>query len=104
MAAGREPTAAMSSQTFSDVTIDLVERIAARDDVPGIAFAIDEDGRAGTARGATPLGEVEVRFDLIPETAEMIVTILRKPPFVPASLLWSEFSRAIDRARADSSP
>ena len=83
------------------MTIDLLERIAARDDVAGFVFDIDDDRRAGTARGATPLGEVEIRFDLIPDSAEMIVTIRRKPPFLPASLLWSEFSRAIDRARAE---
>ncbi|MEO3475484.1 hypothetical protein AAFN86_26770 [Roseomonas sp. CAU 1739] len=92
----------MSSQTFSDVTIDLLERIAARDDLGRFAFDFDEDRRAGTARGATPLGEVEVRFGLVPDSAELIVTVLRKPPFLPASLLWSEFSRAIARARTES--
>ncbi len=92
----------MSSQTFSDVTFDLLERIAARDDVAGFAFAFDDDRRAGTACGATPLGEVDIRFDLVPESAEMTVTIMRKPSFLPASVLWSEFSRAIDRARAES--
>ena len=92
----------MSSQTFSDVTIDLLERIAARDDVAGFAFDIDPDRRTGTACGATPLGEVAIRFDLVPERAEMTVTILRKPSFVPTALLWSEFARAIERARAAS--
>lgn len=99
---GPEPFAAMSSQTFSDVTFDLLERIAARDDVAGFAFTFDDDRRAGTACGATPLGEVEIRFDLMPESAALSVTIVRKPSFLPASLLWSEFGRAIDRARAES--
>ncbi|HWT08250.1 MAG TPA: hypothetical protein VN329_03745 [Roseomonas sp.] len=92
----------MPSQTFSDVTIDMLERIAARDDAAGFEFCIDEDRRAGTAAGITPFGEVAARFALDAERAELAVTILRKPPFLPATLLWSEFSRAIDRARAES--
>ena len=92
----------MSSQIFNDVTLDMLERIAARVDVAGVAFRIDEDQRSGTAAGNTPLGEVELRFDLAAERAELSVTILRKPPFLPAGMLWSEFSRAIERARAES--
>lgn len=92
----------MSSQTFSDVTLDLLERIAARDDVAGAAIQIDANRRSGTAAGTTPLGEVELRFELAAERAELSVTILRKPPFLPAPLLWSEFSRVIERARAES--
>lgn len=91
----------MPSQTFSDVTLDMLERIAARDDAARFEFRIDDDRRAGTAAGNTPLGEVEARFALDADRAELAVTILRKPPFLPASLLWSEFSRAIDRARAE---
>lgn len=92
----------MPSQTFSDVTLDMLERIAARDDAAGFEFRIDDDRRAGTAAGSTPLGEVAARFALDADRAELAVTILRKPPFLPAALLWSEFSRAIDRARAES--
>lgn len=91
----------MSSQTFNDVTLEMLERIAARDDAAGVAFQIDEDGRSGTAAGTTPLGEVALRFDLAPERAELSVSILRKPAFLPAWVLWSEFSRVIDRARAE---
>jgi len=92
----------MSSRTFSDVTIDILERIAARDDAAGLEFRIDADRRAGTVAGTTPLGEVEARFELAGECDELAVTILRKPPFLPTALLWSEFSRAIERARAES--
>jgi hypothetical protein len=90
----------MSSQTFPDVTLDMLERIARREDAAGFAMQIDEDRRAGTAGGSTPLGPVEVRFALAPDTAELSVTILRKPPFLPAAMLWAEFGRALEAARA----
>ena len=45
----------MSRQTFSDVTIDILERIAARGDAAGFALLIDDDRRSGTLAGATPL-------------------------------------------------
>jgi hypothetical protein len=92
----------MSSRTFSDVTIDILERIAARDDAAGLDFRIDDDRRAGTVAGSTPLGEVEARFEFAIECGDLAVTVLRKPPFLPTALLWSEFSRAIERARAES--
>lgn len=91
----------MSSRTFSDVTIDMLDRIAARDDAAGMVFLIDDDGRTGTVSGSTPLGEVEAGFAFEAERAELAVTILRKPPFLPSTLLWSEFARAIERARAE---
>ena len=91
----------MSRQTFSDVTIDILERIAARGDAAGFALLIDDDRRSGTLAGATPLGEVEARFDFAPEPAELVVTILRKPPFLPVTLMWAEFARAIERARTE---
>lgn len=92
----------MSSRTFSDVTIEILDRIAARDAAAGLTFHIADDRRSGSVAGPTPLGEVEARFELVPERGELAVTILRKPPFLPTSLLWSEFSRAIERARAES--
>ena len=92
----------MSSRIFSDVTIDVLERTAARDDAAGFEFRLDDDRRSGTVAGTTPLGEVEARFDLTAERDELAVTILRKPPFLPTSLMWSEFSHAIERARAES--
>lgn len=92
----------MLSQTFSDVTRDMLERIAARDDAAGFEFRIDDDRRAGTVTGTTPLGEIEAGFALDAERAELAVTILRKPSFLPVALLWSEFARAIGRARAES--
>ncbi|GGJ22832.1 hypothetical protein GCM10011320_32560 [Neoroseomonas lacus] len=92
----------MSSRVFSDVSIDILDRIAARDDAAGFEFRIDDDHRSGTVAGTTPLGEVEASFDFVADRAELAVTILRKPPFLPTALLWSEFARAIERARAES--
>lgn len=91
----------MSSQSFPDVTIALLERVAAQEDAARFAIAIDADGSGGTMLGATPLGEVEAHFTLLPDEAEMSVTILQKPAFLPASLLWSEFARALACARDD---
>lgn len=91
----------MSSRTFSDVTIDILERIAARGGAAGLEFRINDDRRSGSVAGTTPVGEVEARFELGAAGEELAVTILRKPPFLPTNMLWSEFTRAIVRARAE---
>ena len=88
----------MSSHVFPGVSLALLERLAARTSNSNYSLQISEDQRSGTASGRTPLGDVELRFDFVPEEEVLTLTIVRKPVMVPAPLFWAEFRRILREA------
>ncbi|HKM61297.1 MAG TPA: hypothetical protein VJY39_02290 [Acidisphaera sp.] len=88
------------SHTFSGVTLAVLQRMSEtnRNDY---VLVLDEERRTGTVTGKSPLGDVAVRFDYTIERAEMRLTVLKKPMFVPLPMLWAEFSLALREATTD---
>ena len=65
-----------------------------RSDV-AIGFKLSADGKSGTVSGKLPRGDVVIGFDYTEAPAELTLTILEKPMFVPVPLLWADFSYAL---------
>jgi hypothetical protein len=86
-----------SSRTFSGVTLPILERMQAANDSP-YTMGLNADGRSGTVSGKSPLGDVVIGFDYAEAQAEVTLTILEKPRFVPVPLLWAEFTYALRSA------
>jgi hypothetical protein len=59
------------------------------------AMNLNADGKSGTVSGKSPLGDVVISFDYAAAQAEVTLTVLEKPMFVPVPLLWAEFSYAL---------
>jgi hypothetical protein len=83
-----------NSRTFSSVTPAVLERMRATNDSP-YTMKLNSDGKSGTVSGKSPLGDVVIGFDYAEAQAEVTMTILEKPMFVPVPLLWAEFSYAL---------
>jgi hypothetical protein len=86
------------SQTFTGVTMAVLACMRATNDSDH-AMVLNADGRSGTLSAKSPLGDVVIGFDYAEARAEVTLTILEKPMFVPAPLVWAEFSYALRSAR-----
>ena len=96
-----DPHAAMSkSHTFPGVTIPLLECMSA---VNRGRYVLnrDEGKDTGTLTAKSGVGEVVVQFAYAREQAEMKVTVLKKPIFMPPPVVWAEFSLAMREAAAE---
>jgi hypothetical protein len=82
------------SRTFTGVTPAVLKHMRAANDSPYI-MNLSADGKSGTVSGRSPLGDIVIRFDYAGARAEVTLTILEKPMFVPVPLLWAEFSYAL---------
>jgi hypothetical protein len=86
------------SRTFTGVTMAVLESMRATNDSP-YAMVLNADGKSGTVSGKSPLGDVVIGFDYVEAQAQVTLTILEKPMFVPAPLVWAEFAYALRSAR-----
>jgi hypothetical protein len=91
-----------SSHTFSGVTPEVLKRLHASNEAD-YTLDLNVTGTCGTIVAKSGVGEVVVAFDYVTERAEVTLTILNKPMFVPAPLVWAEFSLALRKASADPS-
>jgi hypothetical protein len=57
------------------------------------------DGPAGTATSQTPLGDCVVEFQHDRATAELKLTLVRKPWLLPEGLLWDGFVTMLQQCR-----
>ena len=85
------------TRTFPGVTLAVLQRMRAMSD-EDYSLVLNADGKSGTLSGKSPLGDVVIGFEYAEERAEVTLTIIEKPIFVPISLLWAEFSYAVRRA------
>jgi len=91
-----------SQHTFQDVTPEILDHLANQPgEADSLSLTFHETGLSGEAKGMSSLGEVSVGFEYRPESAELTLTVLKKPILVPVPLLWAEFSQALRRARAE---
>ena len=86
-------------QTFRGVTIAVLQQMRAVNN-GDFTLEFEQHGVSGTVAGGTPLGNVVLHFHYAEERAEMTLTILKKPMFVPFPILWAEFSRTVREAAA----
>jgi hypothetical protein len=91
-----------SSHTFSGVTPEVLKRLHASNE-SNYTLDLNVNGASGTITAKSGVGEVVVAFDYVAERAEVALTILNKPTFVPAPLVWAEFSLALRNASVDPS-
>ena len=89
-----------SSHTFSGVTPEVLKRLHASNE-SDYTLDLYANGASGTIVAKSGVGEVVVAFDYVAERAEVALTILNKPTFVPAPLVWAEFSLALRNASVD---
>ena len=64
----------------------------------GLELRPDDDFR-GVAEGSTPLGAVEAVYVI--EVAVVVVTVRKKPAFLPASMVESQIAGGLARALAE---
>ena len=91
-----------SSHTFFGVTPEVLKRLHASNE-SDYTLDLYANGASGTIVAKSGVGEVVVAFDYVAERAEVALTILNKPTFVPAPLVWAEFSLALRNASVDPS-
>ena len=91
-----------SSHTFFGVTPEVLKRLHASNE-SDYTLDLYANGASGTIVAKSGVGEVVVAFDYVAERAEVALTILNKPTFVPAPLVWAEFSLALRNASAEPS-
>lgn len=67
------------------------------------ALQLDPDGVGGLLTTHTPMGDVVVRFSHNSERAELTLTIVKKPMFVPTSLILAQTAQVLRRAAEQAS-
>jgi hypothetical protein len=88
-----------ASRTFASVTADLVHRIKqVAHEQHNVTFE-PPDGTKGTATGRTPFGDCIVHFAHDAAQAVLVMTLVKKPMVLPATLMWSAFSAELERLR-----
>jgi len=88
------------SRSFSDVTPEILSRMKELGRAEhGIVYD-PPDGPVGTATSQTPLGECVIEFAHDAATAELTLTLVKKPWLLPEGMLWSGFIATLDRCRA----
>ena len=89
------------SRSFSDVTPEILSRMKELGRAEhGIVYD-PPDGPVGTATSQTPLGECVIEFAHDAATAELTLTLVKKPWLLPEGMLWSGFIATLDRCRAE---
>ena len=91
-----------SSHTFFGVTPEVLKRLHTSNE-SDYTLDLYANGASGTIVAKSGVGEVVVAFDYVAERAEVTLTILNKPMFVPAPFVWAEFSLALRNASAEPS-
>lgn len=89
-----------NTHRFANVTPAVLAQMHAMNG-SGLTIDLNRDGRSGTARGKSPLGQLVITFDYDATQAEVKFDIIEKPKFVPTPLVVAEFSQALRRARAE---
>ena len=89
------------SRSFSDVTPEILSRMKELGRAEhGIVYD-PPDGPVGTATSQTPLGECVIEFAHDAATAELTLTLVKKPWLLPEGMLWSGFIATLDRCRTE---
>ena len=89
------------SRSFSDVTPEILSRMKELGRAEhGIVYD-PPDGPVGTATSQTPLGECVIEFAHDAATAELTLTLVKKPWLLPEGVLWSGFSETLERYRRE---
>jgi len=87
-----------NSRTFRGVTLAVLNRMREANergtDKNSYAFHLNPNGKTGILSGKSSVGDITIGFDYAETLAEVTVTILNKPMFVPAALVWAELSYA----------
>jgi hypothetical protein len=88
-----------NSRIFRGVTLAVLNRMREANEPAtnknSYAFHLNPDGKTGIISGKSSVGDVVIGFDYAETRAEVTVTILNKPMFVPAALVWAELSYAL---------
>jgi hypothetical protein len=93
-----------SSRTFSGVTVEVLTRMQEFGRAKyGIIYDPPE-GLARTATARTPFGECVIATVYQEDTAELTLTLLKKPWLLPEGLLWNGFVETLARCRAPGDP
>jgi hypothetical protein len=91
-----------NSRIFRGVTLAVLNRMReAKEPVMNqnsSAFDLNPDGKTGIISGRSSVGDVVIGFYYDETRAEVTVTILKKPMFAPAALVWAELSYALRSA------
>lgn len=82
---------------FRGITAEVLNRLREGDDGSNV-LDLESNGSGGRLTRRTPLGEVVIRFDHDAQRAELTVTVLKKPFFLPTIALWAEMSNALENA------
>ena len=91
-----------STRTFSGVTVEILSRMKEFGSAEyGIVYDPPE-GSISTATSQTPLGECVIEFAHDSTTAELTLTLIKKPWLLPEGLLWSGFVETLERCRNES--
>jgi hypothetical protein len=86
-----------ASRAFSGVTVTVVNRIKqVAYGEHGVVFD-PPDGTNGTAIVRTPIGNCVMHFVHYSTQSVLVLTLVKKPMFLPAALLWSGLSAEVER-------
>jgi hypothetical protein len=91
----------MSSRTFAGVTPEILSRMKELGRAEHNIVYDPPDGPVGTATSQTPLGECVIEFAHDAATAELTLTLVKKPWLLPEGVLWSGFIATLDRCREE---
>jgi hypothetical protein len=103
-------TAATSkTHVFPGVTLQALTSLRDQAALPGqaggnYALQLDPDGVGGLLTTHTGMGDVVVRFSHNDERAELTVTIVKKPMFLPAAAIFAGTSQVLRNAASQASP
>ena len=90
-----------STRTYSEVTVEILTRMKEFGRAQyGIVYDPPE-GQVSTATSQTPLGECIIEFAHDAATAELTLTLVKKPWLLPEGLLWNGFSETLERCRKE---
>jgi cation transport ATPase len=94
-------TLLFNSRTFSNVTAEALSRMKNLGRTQYSLVFEPPDGPRSNAISQTPFGECVVGFYHDVARAELTLTLVKKPPLVPESLLWSTFLNTLERCREE---
>ena len=92
-----DPSSSSKTHVFPGVTLQTLESMQSK---PGGSYklALDPEGFRGSLTLDVGVGEVVVRFSHDSARNELTLTLVKKPIFVPASMIWTGAEQMLRQA------
>jgi hypothetical protein len=87
-----------NTHVYPGITLETVNSLRGQAGGGNLTLNLDPDGTGGLLTIPVPVGDVVLRFDHNKERSELTLTIVKKPIFLSAALIFQQASHILNQA------